>query len=899
MSGGRDRQSGSERPSSDGSRLPDPPRFPRWLLRRALGARAASEAEGELAEAFTERFERDGAASARRWYRRQVAGFVLRAPVIWKLMREEAERIPWLPAILRDARWTLRGFRRRPTFAFVAAATLALGIAANSAIFTLVNAHFFADLPYQRPSELVLVWETSRNSLDVTTVAPGNYFAWRDQAASFTDVAAFNVSDATVSGGGSAEEVRASVVTPHFFEVLGVRPALGDGFSEPVVRDANGSVVVLAHGLWTRRYGADPEIVGKDIRVDGAPYTVVGVMPADFRQPEQSLTWQEPELWRPLDLGAQRGDFGSRYLRTIARLRPGVDVIAARAEMDRVAERMALEQPEGNTGRAILVYTLEEYLMGDARPTLLMLLAAGAAVFLLVCANVANLALTRGEERRQEFAVRAALGSGRTRLLRQLVVEGVVLALVGAALGALLIYGVRDALQSVQASFFTSLVAADVNAGVVAFTAAAALLAGLLLALPLVHSVAGSAMHGAMVESSPRAGGRRRAGRARALLIVGQVALATSLAVLATLLTRSFNELVRVDPGFRPDNVLTFSVTAPNGDRENVLAYFRELRAELERIPGVGEIGMVSDMPFTTENRFTRLVMPGRVADPIDPPEAEYHVTSPQYFEVMGIPLRAGRLPSDEWERLNPAPVIVNEEMADAFWPGQDALGETFSLERAGGMTPLTIVGVVGNVLDDGFAAEPEASFYVPFGSVVQRPMAFVLEVTGDAGEVTAGVRQAVERVNQDVPAANLRMVDTMMAETVARPRAASLLGASFALLALLVAAAGIYGVVGYAVQTRTREIGIRTALGASGPQLVKMVMGQSTRLITVGLGVGCVAAILAGRVMSGLLFGVRWWDPASLLAAPALLGAVAAVAAWLPARRAVRIDPKEALRTE
>jgi hypothetical protein len=308
---------------------------------------------------------------------------------------------------------------------------------------------------------------------------------------------------------------------------------------------------------------------------------------------------------------------------------------------------------------------------------------------------------------------------------------------------------------------------------------------------------------------------------------------------------------------------------------------------------------MVSDMPFTTENRFTVLDLPGRPVNPLDPPEAEFHVTSPQYFEVTGIPLRSGRLPADEWELIDPAPVIVNQEMAAAFWPGQDALGETFSMQRGTGVLTLTVVGVVGNVLDDGFDAEPEAIFYVPFGTFAPRPMAFVAEVAGNAAEVTAAVRQAVERVNADVPAADLRMVSTMMAETVARPRAASLIGASFALLALLVAAAGIYGVVGYAVQTRTREIGIRTALGASGPQLLTMVMGQSTRLIGVGLVLGCLTAVLAGRMMSGLLFGVRWWDPASLILASALLAGVAAMAAWLPARRAVRIDPKEALRAE
>jgi putative ABC transport system permease protein len=812
----------------------------------------------------------------------------------------------WMEAVAGDVRWALRGLRKRPTFTAVAVATLALGIGANSAIFTLVSAHFFEPLPYERPDELVLLWETGRNTLTVNTVAPGNYYAWRDQASSLVDIAAYNVDNATISGDAHvAERVDASLVAPHFFELLGVQPLLGTTFDQASARAADGAQVVISHGLWTRRWAGDPGVVGRDVRVNGRPHTIVGVLPPEFRQPERLLTWQATELWRPMLLDAQRDDHGSRYLRTIARRAPGVTVEQTRQEMSLLGQRLVEAHPEANAGRQVLVRELDEYFMGSARPTLMMLLAAGVAVLFIVCANVANLTLARGEERRREFAVRAALGSGSARLLRQVLVEGVVLALLGAGLGALIVFLGSGLLQSVQERFFSGLIDVSVDWRVVAFTTLVAVGSGVLFGLPLARAAARPEVRAALVEGGERAGGASGTSALRGLLIVGQVGLATTLLVVATLLSRSFDELVNVPPGFDPSGVVTFEVAPPSSaypDAAARTAYHRRLIDDVRAIPGVQEVGLVSDLMFTGENMNATLAIEGLETDPDDPPRAELHVMLPEYFAALGIPVLAGELPRDGWEvpvgEDAEVPVVVNRRMAEAYWPGGDALGALVTFDWNPEQR-LRVVAVVGDILDDGYDAVADPAFYVPFGAMPRTRMSYVVRVAGDPTAVVTALRDAVARVDPDVPAGNLSLLDGMMAETAARPRAASLIGMTFALLALLVSAAGIYGVLSYSVQARTREIGIRAALGATGGQIVSMVMGHSTRLVLIGLVLGMGGALASGRLLSSLLFGVRSWDPASFLGAALVLGSVGTLAAWLPARRAVTIDPKEALRAD
>jgi len=785
----------------------------------------------------------------------------------------------------------------------VAVATLALGIGSNSAIFTLVSAHFLAPLPYGRPSDLVLIWEANRATGDVMTVSPGNYFAWKEEAGSFADIAAFNVDMATISGGeGGAEEVAASVVTPEFFQVLGVAPELGATFDAEAVREASGDLVVLSHALWTRRFGADPSIVGKDVRIDGRLHRVVGIAPAGFRQPERSLSWQAAQLWRPLVLDGQHDEFGMRYLRTVARLAPGTSLERARTELTGLADRLARAHPEENGRWTVTVRTLDDYLLGDARPVLLLLLGAGAAVLLIVCANVANLTLARGQERRREFAVRAALGSGGARLLRQVIVEGLVLGAAGGAVGALGVYAARGGLQAIQSRYFSGLVDVALDARVAGFTVLVAIMASVAFALPLARTAARSGLRSALGEGDARTGFGLAASGTRNLLIVGQIALATTLLVVALLLARSFDALVSVPPGFDPVDRITFDVTAPRSrypDRAALERYFRDVWRTVAAVPGVEALAMTSDLPFTNENRWTTFGVEGRPFDEATAPRADFHTVLPGYFAVMGIPLREGRIFEDAWEPVEDVPIVVNERMARMVRPDGDAVGSGVLLRRDTTTITLRVVGVVGDVRDDGYAAATEPIFYMPWGANPQRGLSVVVRVRAGASGVADGIRRAVADVDSDVPAAGLRSMDAMLAETVARPRAASRIGATFALLALLVAAAGIYGVLSYAVQSRTREIGIRAALGADSGALVGMVLGHATRLVALGLLLGLGAAVAAGAALSGTLFGVRAWDPVSLAVAAVLLGGVGTIAAWLPARRAVRVDPKVALSAE
>jgi putative ABC transport system permease protein len=830
-----------------------------------------------------------------------VWGFALRAVAVRALSsRGEEERMSRFEDVASDVRWALRGLRKRPTFTVVAVATLALGIGANSAIFTLVSSHLFEPLPYERPDELVLIWETGRNNMEVNTVSPGNYLTWRDETASFEDVAAYNVDVATLSGDGPAERVNSSLVAPHFFNVLGVAPALGPGFDAASARMADAMQVVLSHSLWVRRFGGDPTVVGRDVRIDGRPHTVVGVMPRDYRQPERSLTWQTTELWRPMLLDDSREDRGSRYLRTIARRAPGVSVEQARQEMTLLGRRLAEEYPEANAGRAVLVRTLDEYLMGAVRPTLVMLLIAGAAVLLIVCANVANLTLARGEERRSEFALRSALGSGRRRLLRQIIVEGVVLALLGAAVGTVLVYAGASGLQSIQSRYFTGLVDVGVDWRVIVFTVAVAVWSGVLFGLPLARAASRPDLRAALVEGRARSGGGARSGATRNLLIVGQVGMATTLLVVAALLGRSFNRLINVPPGFEPDGVVAFSVTAPEPtypDRASILRYHRDLSEAIAAVPGVEAVGIVSDLMFTTENMNADVVIEGRGVESGDAPTVEFHVVVPDYFGVLGIPLLAGELP-DGWRVGAEVPVVVNRRMAEMHWPEGEAVGARFTMSWRPDVVH-RVVAEVGDVLDDGYDGVADPTFYVPLAGMPRRRMSYVVRASGAPEDVVADVRAAVTLIDPDIPAGDLGLLSEMMAESVARPRAASLIGLTFALIALMVSTTGIYGVLSYAVQARTREIGIRSALGADGRELVSMVMRQATRLILVGLIIGTLGALAAGRAMAGLLFGVPSWDPASLFFAALVLGAAGLLASWVPARRAVAIDPTEALRSE
>ena len=881
----------------------EPPRGARRLVEWVVGEGDGPEVLGTLSEGFDGRLGELGRGAARRWYWRQAAGFALR---VWQFRRPDRREVnvgSLVDGAGRDVRLAIRGLLRRPTYAVVAVLTLALGIAANAAILTLLDSHRVSRLPFADPQELVLIWETQRQSTQVSTVSPGNYWAWKDRARTLSDLAAFNVDRATISGDGPAERVTASVVTPNFFDVLGVAPESGGSFNADLVRQGDLDVVLLSHSLWVRRFGADPDIVGASVRLDGRPHRVLGVMPRGLRQPERSLTWQSPELWRPLDVESDRGDFASRYLRTVGRIAPGSTIQDVRVEFAALDRQLVAEQPADNEGRTITARTLDDYLLAEARPTLLMLAAAGLALLLIVSANVTNLALARSQERRREFAVRSALGSGRGRLVRQLLIEAGVIALLAASVGAAVIWVGQGLLGQVQTRFFSELVEVSMGGRVALILGALTLATSALLGVPVATSASSVDVGEALSEGGRGRSGGRSTTPLRRALIVGQVALATALLSVAVLLTRSFMETVSVAPGFEAAGRATFEVSAPRStyaEADQVERFLREIHREVAAIPSVTSVTMVSDLPFTSENRWTTVGVAGLPYDERTAPRVDYHTVLPNYFAVMGIPVLQGTVFDHEWEAVEgDAPIVVNRTFAELMVPDGDAIGRVVQTSGSSGTVSMPIVAVVGDVLDDGFTGAPEPIFYRPFGVSPQRRMAVVAEFRGPAGPTLSSLSEAVARVDPDVPAAGLRTVESLLAETVQRPRAASLIGSVFAVLALVIAAAGIYGVLSYLVGGRTKELGIRAALGASSQQLVRMVVGESGRLLLMGVVLGWGAALLTGRALSGLLFRVPSWDPTSLLGATVLLVAVGTLAAWIPARRAARIDPAQALRNE
>jgi len=882
----------------------EPSEFWRRLLRVSVPGRERNAVEGELREGFQERATRQGPTRARRWYRRQVAGFVLRAP--WAYRRDGGDRgegaaMGGWERMGLDLKWAWRGLRRRPGATVLMVATLALGIGANGAIFTLVNAHFLAPLPYDDAGSLISIWESESDGTGSTTVSPGSYYSWRERASSLTGVAAFNVTYLTIGGAGDepAERVTASIVAPHFFDVLGVDPLLGQRFDWETARATDSKLAVLSEGLWRRRFEADPGLVGRDIRIDGEPHRVVGVLPAGYTQPERSLTFQATELWVPHLLEGQAQNYGSQYLRVVARLAPDADLERARSELEGIGNQLREEYPEELEQRRAVLVPLQEDLLGRARGGLRILLLAGFAVLAAVCANVANLTLARGRERTQEFAVRSALGSGRAALVRQILAESLLLSLGGAIAGLALIAASQRAILAVQMRFLSAIVPASLDLRVVGLTVLAALAAALLFGLPLTRLAATTQLRGALGRDGGGRGRRDRVGATRRALIVGQVGIATALVVVAVLLTRSFTRLVTVPSGFEAQNVVLFSVTAPRAgypESADVENYFRDLLRVLAEIPGQLEAGMASDLPFTRENRWRDI---GVVGWEGEAPGHEFRAVTPGYFGALGIPVEQGVLPDDFWEPGSEVAVVVNRSFANRYWPGASAVGRALVLPQPDTTFPGRVVAVVGDVRDDGFASDPEPMYYLPWGFNPNRRM-YVAARFQDLESVTlAQVRSEVSALDPAIPLADLRSLESVVGETVARPRAASLVGAVLALVALLIAATGIYGVISYTVQSRTREIGIRSALGASGRNLESMILRESARPVVAGLAVGLMGAGLAGILLSGLLFQVPAWDPVSLVGAALLLGATAFLSAWVPSRRVVRIQPREALRGE
>jgi predicted permease len=799
-----------------------------------------------------------------------------------------------MSTLVRDLRFAVRALRRSPGFTAVAVLTLALGIGATSAIFSVVSGVLLRPLPYGQPDRIVVAMHRGR-----FPVAPANYFDWRAQSRAYEATAAAQAwgpqREATLTGRGRPEALRALRVTADLLAVLGVRPLLGRGFAPGDDQPGAAPVVVLSHRLWLRRFAGDRGVVGQTLVLDGTAHTVVGVMPPGFVFP---LFWlKNAELWAPLDLAARAQDRNGESLRLFARLRPGVTRAEAQAETDGIWRGLAARFPR-DTRADVVIGPLHDKVVGNVQRPLLVLLAGVGFVLLIGCANVANLLLSRSAARQREIAIRASLGAGRARLVRQLLTESALLALLGGALGVgLCAWGVQ-ALVALAPPDLPRLDAVAVDGPVLAFALAVSLLTGVAFGLaPALRLTTPD------LQRSLRAGGRAAtdgAGgqRTRGLLVIAEVALALVLLIGGGLMIRSFQRLLAIDPGFRPQGVVAFDVPGRWAPEQRLPSYQR-LMARVRALPGVQAAGAINHLPLAGDIWGRGYVIPGA---PLPLPDRQmtaiYRIVAPGYLATMGMTLVRGRDVGEQDGPGAPGVAIVNEAFARATWPGQDPLGKRISVQD-GGPDPREIVGVVRDVRQRDWSAATQPEMYLAYLQNPSSTLTLVVRAAGAAEAVVPAVGREIAALDSQLPPARVRVMDDVVADAVGQPRFHLLLLNLFAALALVLAAVGVYGVMAYAVSRRTQEIGVRLALGAPARRVLALVVGQGLRLAAAGVVLGLVAAAATTRLMRALLYEVSPTDPLTFAALALGLLAVSALASYLPARRATRIDPMTALRSE
>ena len=812
-----------------------------------------------------------------------------------------------MDTILHDLRLALRRLRRTPGFTLVAVLTLALGIGANTAIFSVVNAALLRPLPYPDAQRIVRLYATRDG--ERSTVSPPDFTDWRAQTDAFQYAAAMNSSsDFTLTGTTSPERVAGAQVSADFFSVLQTPPAIGRGFTESDEVVGQDKVAILSYPLWQQRYGARPDIVGQSIELDGVRYTVVGVMPRGFAYP------QEARLWTPLaftteDLTTQRG---AHYLDVVARLRPGVTLEQGRAALQAVAARLAAQYPRTNKTWSATAAPMRDALVGDVRPALFMLLGAVGLVLLIACVNVANLLLARSMTREREIAIRTALGSGRAAIVRGILVESMLLAVLGGAAGLLVASWATSALVKLQPDVLRALGNISIDGTVLAFTMALALLTGLVFGLlPALQASGIADVSSRLRDSSRSTTGGREWWRARGVLVGVEMALAVMLLVGAGLLMRSFARLVQTDPGFRTEQILTFNLSLPDArypKPEQSEQFFQALLPQVRALPGVEAASAIFGMPLTdfsyqiSIHELDGRVLPSDEADQL--PSPQIRIVASDYFKVLGIPVLRGRPLADVDNATAPRAVVVNETAARLYWPGKDALGRELTVGtsfglgrgRAGG----TVVGVVADTRDFGPGEATKPEIFLSHSQIPVTFMSVAVRTASPNSEALLGaIRARLRDIDPNIPIYQARTIDQLMGESVAKPRFYMLLLGAFALCALVLAAIGIYGVMSNVVGQRTHEIGVRMALGARGSQVLREVVARGMRPAVVGLVAGLAGALALTSVLSKLLYGVSATDPVTFVGVAVVLATVALLANWVPARRAARVDPAIALRSE
>ncbi len=810
--------------------------------------------------------------------------------------------ITWLDDLRRDVRFGLRSLRRSPAFTVVAVLCLALGIGANAALFSVLNAVLLRPLPYPEPDRLVRVYEKIGGRGQGSVSVP-NYRDWVAQSTGFEALTAWMPESHSLQEGAGAERIRTVAATPNLFQMLHAPlPLRGRFFTPSTDEPGRSRVAVVSESFWRLRLGADPSLVGRAIRLDGAFYTVIGIMPEGFTFPP--LAHEPTEAWLLYDPEPRRAsERGSHFLSVAGRLKPGVSLARATAQLVQVADRLAKAFPDEQMGRSVLVMPLREAIVGRARPALMILLGAVFLVLLIACANVANLLLARAAVRQREVAVRLALGAGRSRLVRQLLVESLVLALAGAALGLALAFWGLAALSPLVQVALPIPGGLHLDGRVFLFLLAVALFSG--IAFGLVPALQSS--RGDMREALGDGGGRTTSGggqqRFRSGLVVAEIALSLVLLVGAGLLLRGFLRVSGTEPGFVSHGVLTAHLEVPSVKNQVVPRFYRPLLERVRALPGVRSAAVITMLPVQEAWTNGNYTVEGRPAPPpSEQPVAELRMASPGFFAALGIPVLRGRdfEERDGEKALNVA--VVNEVLARKEFPGEDPVGRWINL---GGEAKLQIVGVIGAIRQAGLDHEPLAEVYVPYAggsgdyADLLRDMVLVVKTAGSPGALAPDLRRVVRSVDPGVPLFRVLTMDQVISDSLASRRLNLWLLALFAGIALALSAAGLYGVISYLVAQRTREIGMRMALGAQTRDVIALVMRQGSRLTIAGIAAGLLGALALTRWLESLLDGVSARDPLTFLGIAALLVAVALLAAWLPARRAARVNPMLAIRSE
>ena len=795
-----------------------------------------------------------------------------------------------LSGLWRDLRHGFRMIRRHPGFSSVAVLTLALGIAANGAVFSVIHAVLLQELPYTRPGELVMVWESRpREGIDDNVVSPADFLDWRARQRVFASMAAAVPTTLTLSGSGEPEQLSASSVSAAFFSVLGVVPILGRDFTVEEEQAGRNRVVMLTHGLWQRRFAGTPDIVGTRITLSGEPYEVIGVLPASFRYGEQTVS-----VFSPIDFSTEdmRARF-NHFLRVLARLKPGTTVAQAQENMDAISAQIQSEVELQNQGHGARVIALREQLVGDVRSSLLILMAAVAFVLLIACVNIANLLLARGASRAREVALRSALGAGRFLIARQVVMECLALATCSALVAVPVAAWSVGTLQSFVPADIPRLNDAGLNVPVIGFMVAIALITALFFSLAPALQITRLNPNDALKEGAPSAGQFRP--RVRRTLVVTEIALAFVLLVGAGLMMRSLVNLLDVDAGFDSENVLTVPLALPRSNSpESTAVFFRELLVRLRARPAVVEAGFTTHIPMSGDDSRSGLGVEGRERDPREGPvRAHWRIATPGYFAAMRIRLAQGRLPTED-ETARRAPVaVINRTAAQRYWAGQNPIGRRLRI-----LTPewREIVGVVDDVRHWGPSAEVNPEVYLPG---VRNPTHLVVRTSSDAAGVAGTIREEVRQLSPELPLSQMRTMDAVRGGAVASPRFYLILLGLFASVAFVLAVVGVYGVTSYTVAQSRTDIGIRMALGARGRDVVRQFVREGLALTSLGVVIGAAGAYAVTRLLTALLFGVTPTDAPTFAGIATLMVVVAATAVYVPARRAANVDPLVALRRE